>query len=64
MISMNPPPLRHRRTVAAPPEPRRHVVPHAVQADTDASPFSGSVVPSWSQRSNCCSDDAGHGLCR
>jgi len=40
------------RTVAAP-RPNRvgHVVPQAVQTDTDDSPFSGSVVPSWSQHS-------------
>jgi len=25
--------------------------PHALQDEIDASPFSGSVVPSWSQRS-------------
>ena len=31
-----------------------HVFPHAVQDETDASSFSGSVVPSWSQRSIRC----------
>jgi hypothetical protein len=39
-------------------------LPKAVQTDTDASPFSGSVVPSWSQRSNRCSGEAAQSLCR
>src|SRR5262249_32251004 len=44
------------RTVAAP-RPNRvgQVTPQAVQTDTVARPPSGSVVPSWSQRSIRCS---------
>jgi hypothetical protein len=40
------------RTVAAPaPNRAGHVLPHSLHTDTDAEPFNGSVVPSWSQRS-------------
>ena len=40
------------RTVSAP-APNRvgQVFPQAEQTETEPSPFSGSVVPSWSQRS-------------
>jgi hypothetical protein len=39
--------------VVGPTTPNRvgHVLPHSVQDDTGDSPPSGSVVPSWSQRS-------------
>src|SRR5262245_40688116 len=39
-----------------------HVFPHSVQDDTDSSPSSGSVVPSWSQRSIRC-PSVSHSAC-
>jgi hypothetical protein len=50
------------RTVSAPPEPRWPRLAHVVQADTDATVQ--RLRRAWPQRSNGCSGEAAHSLCR